>query len=400
VGLPERVWVQRRLAGLGTLVEERIVAAVSREVPAYTTISPAQLAETRAIAAWAIRRLIEMWVDNSALTEADLRRFRGIGVARATDGRPLLAVLRAYRVAAVEINDLIVELAPAGLALSDVVALNRALLTSIDQLSEALFAGYTNATEQLNSDRAQMLTRLTDDLLTGRQTSAAVLADRAAQLGITVPAALTLVVVAPGTAAISLTDGDVADFAASISSAAGEVLHTRRGRQGVLLSAAIPDLAPELTFRRWRACVIRNTAPAAIPFDFRLAAAALEHAPDEAFGDGAVLDRCDAMLVGLMRGEPPVDPAELAAQVLGPVTNAKNTHLFEGLQAYLRHGSSTAAAEALGLHPQTMRHRLRRITELTGRDLHRSWDRLMLDTARTCELVATRDHPDATWPLR
>ena len=391
--------MQRRLAGLGTQVEERIVAAVSREVPAYATISPAQLAETRAIAAWAIRRLIEMWVDHSALTEADLRRFRGIGVARATDGRPLLAVLRAYRVAAVEINDLIVELAPAGLALSDVVALTRALLTSIDQLSEALFAGYTNATEQLNSDRAQMLTRLTDDLLTGRQTSAAVLADRAAQLGITIPATLALAVVAPGTSATALTDGDVADLAASIPSAPSPVLHTRRGRQGVLLSAALPGLASELAFRNWRACIVDNTAPAALPFDFRLATTALERAPDEAYRDGAVLDRCDALLVGLLRGEPPVDPAQFAAAVLGPVTRPKNAHLLEGLQAYLRHGSSTSAAEALGLHPQTMRHRLRRITELTGRDLRRSWDRLMLDTARTCELVATRDHPDATRPL-
>jgi DNA-binding PucR family transcriptional regulator len=43
-----------------------------------------------------------------------------------------------------------------------------------------------------------------------------------------------------------------------------------------------------------------------------------------------------------------------------------------------------------------MRHRLRRITELTGRDLRRSWDRLMLDTARACELVTTRTRPDAT----
>ena len=28
------------------------------------------------------------------------------------------------------------------------------------------------------------------------------------------------------------------------------------------------------------------------------------------------------------------------------------------------------------------RHRLRRITELTGRDVRRSWDRLLLDVAR------------------
>jgi len=394
MGLPERVAAQRRLAELGGQLDERVMAAVLREVPAYTTIGPAQLAETRAIAAWAIRRLIEMWVEGSALTEDDLRRFRGIGVARATDGRPLFAVLRAYRIAAVEINDLVAGLAAGELALADVVALNRTLLTSIDQLSESLFAGYSSATEQLNSNRAQMLAGLTNDLLTGRQTSGAVLADRCAQLGIALPAALAIVVVAPDTATSALSEGDVADFASSISSAGGDrpadVLSSRRGSQGVVLAPAVPDLAPELTFRKWRACVVPGIAPAAIPAEFRLAAAALEHAPDEAFAGSPVLDRGDAMLVALLRGQPPVDPAELAAEALGPVAEAKNAHLLEGLNGYLRWGSSAEAAGQLGLHPQTMRHRLRRITELSGRDVRHSWDRLLLDIARTAGTVGRR----------
>jgi hypothetical protein len=405
MGLPERAVVQRRLVELGSQVDERVIAAVLREIPAYTTISPAQLAEIRAIAAWAIRRLTEIWVENTALTAADLQRFRGIGVARATDGRPLFAVLRAYRVAAVEINDLVIALAPDELALSDVVALNRTMLTGVDQLSESLFAGYNSATEQLKSNRAQMLAGLTNDLLTGRQTSTAVLADRAAQLGITVPASITLVVVAPDTAGTVLSEGDVADLASSISTADSsrplDVLHTRRGHQGVLLAATVPDLAPELTFRKWRACITREVTPAAIPSDFRLAAAALEHAPEEAFADSPVLDRGDAMLVALLRGQPPVDPAELAAEALGPVAEAKNAHLLEGLKGYLRWGSSTEAAEKLGLHPQTMRHRLRRITELSGRDVRLSWDRLMLDVARTAELVGVRVHaPTERPPLK
>lgn len=401
MGLQERVTVQRRLAELGSRVDERVIAAVHRQVPAYTAISPAQLAETRAIAAWAIRRLIEMWVADTGLTAADLQRFRGIGVARATDGRPLFAVLRAYRVAAVETSDLVVDVAPDELDLADAVALNRTLLTGLDELSEALFAGYNGAVEQLHSNRAQMLAALTDDLLTGRQTSAAVLADRAAQLGITVPATLTLVVAAPADGGTVLSEGDVADLASSIAAAGGgplDVLHTRRGPQGALLAAAVPDLTPELTFRRWRACIIRKVTPTSIPSAFRLASAALEHAPDEAFADSPSLDRADAMLVALLRGQPPIDPAELAAEALGAVAETKNAHLLDGLQGYLRWGSATEAAERLGLHPQTMRHRLRRVTELCGRDVHRSWDRLMLDIARTADLVGGRDHPPTGRP--
>ncbi|MEU6075634.1 helix-turn-helix domain-containing protein [Micromonospora sp. NPDC047074] len=395
MGLPERVAVQRRLVEHGGGVDERVIAAVRREVPAYATISPTQLAETRAIAAWAIRRLIEMWIDDSRLTAADLQRFRGIGAARAADGRPLFAVLRAYRVAAVEISDLVIDLAAGGLALSDVVALNRTLLTSVDQLSESLFAGYHGALEQLNSNRTQMLAGLTHDLLTGRQTSAAVLADRAAQLGIAVPATLALVVVAPDSTGAVFAEGDVADLASSIASAGSgqplDVLHALRRHQGVLLAATVGDLTGELTFRKWRACVIRGVTPATLPAEFRLASAALDHAPDEAFADSPILDRGDAMLVALLRGQPSVDPAELAAEALGPVAEAKHAHLREGLSGYLRWGSSTEAADRLGLHPQTMRHRLRRITELSGRDVRLSWDRLMLDIARTVDEVADRD---------
>ncbi|MBB5874561.1 hypothetical protein F4553_007995 [Allocatelliglobosispora scoriae] len=389
MGVTERRAVQRRLAELGDRLDERIVAALQREVPAYAAISAAQLAETRAITAWAVRRLIEMWVEETALTAADRQRFRGIGVARATDGRPLFAVLRAYRVAAVQISDLVIDLAGGELAIDDVAVLHRTLLTSVDELSESLFAGYTSAIEQLGNDRARMLAGLADDLLTGRQTSAAVLADRAAQLGITIPAALTLAVFAPQAPGVALSEGDVADLASSIGGQPTDVLHTRRGGQGVLLAAAVPDLAPQLTFRRWRACVIRDLSPAAVPAGFGLAAAAVGHAPDEAYAASPVLDRGDAMLVALLRGRPTVDPAELAGVALGPVAEAENAHLLEGLQAYLRFGSSTEAAAALGLHPQTMRHRLRRITALSGRDVHRSWDRLMLDAARTALALRT-----------
>ncbi len=102
----------------------------------------------------------------------------------------------------------------------------------------------------------------------------------------------------------------------------------------------------------------------------------------EAFARRRVLDRGDALTVAVLRGDPPVDRAALHTAVLGPLQQERHQHLLDGLGAYLEHGSATEAAAALGLHAQSMRHRLRRATELTGRRIDDSWDRLVLEVAR------------------
>ncbi|WP_190144742.1 helix-turn-helix domain-containing protein [Streptomyces glebosus] len=53
------------------------------------------------------------------------------------------------------------------------------------------------------------------------------------------------------------------------------------------------------------------------------------------------------------------------------------------LTTYLDTGSANAAARRLGLHPQSLRDRLRRIADLTHRDPRDPWQRLTLDIART-----------------
>ncbi|MFE7541614.1 helix-turn-helix domain-containing protein [Streptomyces platensis] len=53
------------------------------------------------------------------------------------------------------------------------------------------------------------------------------------------------------------------------------------------------------------------------------------------------------------------------------------------LTTYLDTGSANAAARRLGLHPQSVRYRLRRVADLTDRDPRDPWQRLTLDIART-----------------
>ena len=67
-----------------------------------------------------------------------------------------------------------------------------------------------------------------------------------------------------------------------------------------------------------------------------------------------------------------------AESVLGPLLRARET-LLPSLQAFVEaSGRWSDAAESLGVHRHTLRHRIRRIERLTGRDLDRARDRVEL----------------------
>lgn len=389
MGTVERRAVQARvLAGSGHLAR-RISDALQREIPAYAALGESQRQETEAISRWGVQRLLELWVEDGRLGEADLRQFHGIGVARGTDGRPLSAVLRAYRVAAVEASGLVRDSGVAELDVEDVLAMNVVLLESLDALSEALSAGYAAATERLATDRDEVVRTLTQDLLAGRQTSTSALADRTRLLDLTLPARLTMTVVgAPGS---DVTAGDVAQL---LTTAApdGLVLSTTRHGVGVVLHERPLDLGVDVRSRGRRTCRFDDVALTDLPATFRLAEVAVRHAPPaaaERVGGGAgrraanntTLVEADALLVALLHGQPAVDPAVFAEAALRPLLEPDAAHLLAGLQAFLDRGTAAAAAQALGLHPQSMRYRLRRVREVTGRDLGSSWDRLLLTTA-------------------
>lgn len=398
----DRVAVQRAVERDPEGVGRRLITAVESAIPTYASLPEPQRRETQAIASWAVRRLLEMWVDGTSFTDADRRRFHGIGVARAVDGRPLLAVLRAYRIAAVEATDLVLEAGGSSLEVDDVVALNRTLLTSIEDLSDSLLTGYTVTTEQLADDRDRSLAGLTHDLVSGRHVSRDALRDRTRQLGISLPDRLSLLVAAPARPGTPLTEGDVADLASHLVDArpAGTadpvVLHAHRDGVAVVLGPSLPDPSDEVRFRGWRACLLDDVETGQVPRSYRLALNAVRTAPREATSGRAVLGLPDALYLAVLSGDPPVAAADLPAPTLGVLLDRRNAHLLEGLRGHLEHGSASEAAAALGLHPQTVRHRLRRLVDLTGRDPSTAWDRLLLHTAvMTLAVQGDRERPPA-----
>ena len=353
------------LADLPRLTDD-VLGAIRAQIPAYRTLSAAQLAEVSAIASWAAGRILQLWAEGGELAPADVARFRGIGAARALDGRPLPVVLRAYRVAGSRVTDLVAELGADRLTVADALDLARLWMASIDTLSEALYSGHSAASERLSGDRERALADLLDDLLAGRQATRTALDDRCRELGLRLPASPVVLV----------TDGPAP---------AGAVL--TREREGLTVALLGEDRAaegaPGRTVDRTsrRSCVVTARDAGDVPRAHRLATLAVERAPQRAGADGRVLDEADAQVVALLAAHRDADPARLADRVLGPVRD--QPHLVAALDAFLDTGSATGAAEVLALHPQSMRHRLRRLVQRTGRDPRRPWDRFVLEAARS-----------------
>ena len=162
-------------------------------------------------------------------------------------------------------------------------------------------------------------------------------------------------------------------------------LATVRGSRAVLLLplAASARVGAVLGERSWRGCVITGESLDRVAVAHRLAADALDTAPAHAHRSGCVLADADAHVLALLAGRPAAAPDHIARLVLGPLTETAQRHLLEALTAYIDSGSANAAARALHLHPQSLRYRLRRVHELTGRDPRDPWHRLTLDIART-----------------
>ncbi len=384
--------VRQHLVGDLAATVAVLVEAVTEEIPAYRDLAPEQLDEVGAIAGWATSRVLDLWVQGTTLGAADLDRFKGIGAARAMDGRPLPVVLRAYRVAAARAVDLVVERSGDRLGVADVLALTRLWLASVDALSEALYTGYQAASERMSGDHGRALGDFLNDLLDGRQATAAAIKDRSAALGVHLPTPGWLLAVrasAPDTVPSAALD----DLAAVLNGPAPDdrqhdgqpALAVARATHAVLLLAQDPAarLDEALRERRWHGCLVAVTDPVLVPAAHRLVSDALVLAPGRAFAGRSALDEGDAQVLALLAARPGADPARVASAVLGAVSGPSSQHLIDGLDAFLQTGSASEGAALLHVHPQTMRYRLRRLVALTGRDPRRPWDRFVLETART-----------------
>lgn len=99
-------------------------------------------------------------------------------------------------------------------------------------------------------------------------------------------------------------------------------------------------------------------------------------------GPGQVTAFADLGPYCFVLGRPTAEIRTFCKTILGPLAERAQHDELRTLEEFLRaHGSLNAVARALFLHRNTVRHRLKRISELTGADLEDADQRLQLQLA-------------------
>ncbi len=391
----DRKMVQQAIEASITDIVGEVIDQVTVEIPVYRALARAQLQEAAIIATWGTRRLLQVWVDDGEFTVQDTETFRRIGTARAIDGRPLAAVLRAYRIGGLRVTRAVHEYGRDVLDIADIMAWATLWMSATDQLSEALYGGYSAASDRISGDRERALTDLLDDLLAGRQTMPAALGDRCRALGITLPDHVTLILSMARDRqrdinGFELTEIVEAADAAQAGTTSGTVTRAMslcrvRGGLGIVVSpardgSAFLDAVGDLP---WRFCIIENQPLYDVPRSYRIAEDALIATGRGSLAEIQMLTAGDAEVLALVGARPDAAPDRVVRTVLGRLTEPRQRHLLDGLEAFLASRSAGEAAERAGIHAQTMQYRLRRVASVTTRDPRRAWDRFVLQVALT-----------------
>ncbi|WP_460789957.1 PucR family transcriptional regulator [Nocardioides maradonensis] len=302
----------------------------------------------------------------------DLEVPRETGRRRAHQGAPLPEVLQAYRISFATLWDALVArsrtLEPGSSELALLDAASRVWQLT-DQHAVAVTEAYRMTTAELMLRQQRRRGALVEAVLTGQTSSDAGPWDAAALLGLPPDGELVVVAAETGRLAEEALPGIERELAAANIASAWRL--TPALQLGIV--AVRPDQSDELleilgAVARNRVGVSPLYRPiSGSPRALQLARAALTMRPS---GSPGVTMFGDSPLAALM-AQAPGEGDRLAEEVLGSVLTLPDDDrdaLLETLAAYLEAaGSADVAATVLHCHPNTVRYRLRRIQELTGR---------------------------------
>ncbi|MER5585468.1 helix-turn-helix domain-containing protein [Streptomyces asoensis] len=324
---------------------------------------------------------------------------RETGRVRAEQGVPLADTLHAYRVGFEQLwTEILLESRThPGVTDDQLVSQSAEIWSLFGLYAEAVAAAYRETSAELTSQGRARRSALVEALFTGVMADRSTLWEAARELGLPEHGPYA---VAAATAAVPgqepLAGVEAALRRARLPSAWRLLPDHRIGL------VALPTAEAESTFLR----VLRGTqsrvgvspsfpslrdTPQALRFA-RLALAGLREAR-------AGVARFDDDPLAMVVAAAPAEAAHLVGVVLQPLIDlpvAERARLLDTLEHWFAAaGSATEAARTLFVHPNTVRYRLRRIEELTGRSL--SDPRALSEIG--VALLAARD-PGATRPAR
>jgi hypothetical protein len=304
--------------------------------------------------------------------DLDTTAARAGGRDRAAAGVPIAAVMEAYRVGVAFIWDTIVEASRrAGVSADDLVAVTAQLWSGQEQLTQAMAEGYRQeATARLLTQDAER-GALVEALLRGQDLADATLWEVAGVLGLPRRGPFVVVVAALADLARHALPSIENQLAVADLRSAWRLLPDLQ--VGIV---CIPDQARRsrlLNELRTHQAVRQGVSPAypelsATGEALRLARITMSTAPRS--GGVREFDD-DAMSIAAVAA--PDVTTRLAVSVLGPLRTMRPDDrqiLLHTLEVWLDcGGSADVAGERLFCHPNTVRARLRRIEDRTGRSL-------------------------------
>lgn len=371
-------------AGRVEVLAERLVATILSANPGYVTRPVVPVDDLRASCLGNVARVLELLAVEvgaepvAGPAQADpYDAARATGRRRAEQGLPLDDVLRSFRLGGRLIWQDLVEQAAADVAADDVREIGTALWGVVDQTSAAVAAAYHAVETASVRAHEQRRTALWEDLLAGRGVDLVFAAESARVLDLRATAPCVVVVADPATDAGAARRAESTLLAAGhpsswVRRAVGLVGIVDVGGPGDRVAAGDVVPAPDL------GSALRLLGPGAVGVSavcagfaeiegaFRHALAARQIARSRG-ADVVAFD--DALPDALVLASPDI-ALRLERRWLGPLLDLPTDEaraLLETLEAWVRMGgSTTATAQALPCHRNTVLNRLRRIRQVTG----------------------------------
>src|SRR4051794_12846393 len=349
---PESAAVLRpALPGVG----EAILEAIREEVSEYARpLTGAFGRDVRRGVEVALRRFVDA-VEHPGGTPSERGRdiYVDLGRGEARAGRSLDALLAAYRVGARVSWRRIVDAATAGgLPPDTIYDIGEAGFAHIDEISAESVEGYTAEQSRVTGERERRRRGLARLLAADPPAAPDAVRAEAAGAGWRLPDSLAALIAVPDAARQLPPDAlwlvDEQECLAFVPDPEGP------GRRAELARAAPGALGPAVPWGEASRSLQRARAAR------RLQVAG-------ALDDGALVDAGEH-LDTLLLGSAPELAAELRARLLAPLDAerpASREKLVDTLRAYLDEpGQPLRVAHRLGVHPQTVRYRLRRLRDL------------------------------------